>query len=36
MNKSKETLVSTFERRISTRILFEVSKDERLERLDST
>ena len=29
MSKSKETLVSIFERRISTRILFEVSKDER-------
>ena len=30
MNKSKEMLVSIFERRISTRILFEVSKDERI------
>ena len=30
MNKCKETLVSIFERRISTRILFEVSKDERI------
>ena len=30
MNKCKETLVSIFERRISTRILFEVCKDERI------